>query len=417
VSKVGGTPIRAVGITATTINLGVIIAAGSPGTAFGASLNYDTDATTAIVRAMVEEVNASGGIAGRQVVVSYAYNDNTNGASDNQARQQEAICTRFTEDEKTFAVLAFNPAGVNYAYPCFAKHQTPIIDMLLADADTQLFQELSPWLIAPVEVNWGRMARTLPHALADAGYLDKTMGVFTYDRPTSRRTVKTLQDEIERRGGEVLEIAYSQATYDGLASSISAAILTFQSKHIDRVVMWAPQCGPLLIFSAQAESQQYRPRYALTTYNTPAYCASQVKPSSQLKGATGVGFLPASDASFEGAPPTTPREKACFARISKHTGETYSERAASGNAGFALGVCELFGFAQQALAPAKGLPLGNAEVAAYAARLGTSYLPINTFRTSFSPTKLDGADAYSLLDFREGCTCFGYSGGLRDVEG
>jgi hypothetical protein len=170
----------------------------------------------------------------------------------------------------------------------------------------------------------------------------------------------------------------------------------------------------LIVFAGQAKSQQYAPRYGLTTYNTPSFCATIV-PAEQLAGAAGAGFLMANDVSGTGAPPPTAREKACFVRIAKHTGGTYTQRGSSGDAGFALGVCEELGFLQFALRPATGLHVGNADVAGYVARVGTSYPSINVPRTRFGPDKLDGADQYSALDFHADCTCFHYKGGWRDI--
>lgn len=405
---------RSVGITASTVKMGVVIAAGNPGTAFGTSLSYDTDASTRIVQGMVNEINATGGIAGRKVLPIYAYNDNTDGSASAQTRSQTEICTRLTEDEKVFFVIAMNPAGLNYSYDCYAKHQTPLIDLLLADADAERLAQLSPWVIAPIAMNWGTMARVLPGALSEAGFLTQKMGLFTQDRPALNRSAKVLMGEIGKRGGRFLATATFKPTYDGLAADTAAAVLSFKDKGVDRVVVWAPQCGTLLAFSRQAQSQGYSPRYGLTTYQTPAFCAGLVDPS-QLKDAAGAGFLMANDVSGSSAPPITPREKACFDTVKKRSGDNFTKRGASGSAGIALASCELLYFAQKALAPGAGRAIGNGEVAGYVARLGTSYQAVNVAKTSYGPNKLDGAQVYARLEYRTSCSCFGYVGGWRDI--
>lgn len=407
---------RSVGITASTVKMGVVIAAGNPGTAFGSSLSYDTDASTRIVQGMVDEINATGGIAGRKVLPVYAYNDNTDASGANQTTTQTEICTRLTEDEKVFFVIAMNPAGLNYSYDCYAKHQTPLIDLLLADADTERLAQLSPWVIAPIAMNWGTMARVLPGALNDAGFLTQKMGLFTQDRPSLNRAAKVLISEIEKRGGKFIATATFKPSYDGLAADTAAAVLSFKNKDVDRVVVWAPQCGTLIAFSRQAQSQGFSPRYGLTTYQTPAFCADSglIEPS-QLKGAVGAGFLMTSDVSKAGAPPITPREKACFDTVKKRSGDTFTQRSASGNAGVALATCELLYFAQKALAPATGRSIGNGEVATYVARLGTSYQAVNVAKTSYAPNKLDGVQVYARIEYRTSCSCFGYAGGWRDI--
>ena len=64
----------------------------------------------------------------------------------------------------------------------------------------------------------------------------------------------------------------------------------------------------IFVFSASAESQHYRPRYAIHTGIAPQASMQSNAPAAQLAGAMGLGFAPTLDSDTDGiTPPGTKR--------------------------------------------------------------------------------------------------------------
>jgi ABC-type branched-subunit amino acid transport system substrate-binding protein len=407
------------GISGDKVKIGFIIASGSPGGAFGASLAYNEDTNTRIVKAYVEEINATGGVAGRTVVPAFAYIDNTDQSEGTQTRLQNEACVAMTEDAGVFAAIALQPQGIVYAYDCFARHKTPLIDATLAGTEQHRMEELYPWLVAPVYMNSTRMARVLPEALRQQGFLTQKMAILSYDRPDLVSSAKkVLVPELNRLGGKVVDEVYMQSTYEGLSSGTAAAALKFKNNGVDRVVMWAPGGGALIFFARQAESQNYRPRYGISTYDAPALVQTTLGAAApeQLKGAMGAGFIRSSDMADAQSGPLNAREKACFDVVRKRAGLSYtSRRQPNSAAGYALATCELTRFLKASLESRIGTPVAQADLGAEVARLGRSYLPVVIPASSFDRRKMDGAAVYHQLLFSDDCDCFKYRGSSRPV--
>ena len=405
-----------VGIDDETVKVGFVIAAGNPGAAFGIPVAYDADTNVRIVRALVDELNDTGGLAGRRVEAVYEFNDTTNQDSQEQTTQQNAICASLTQDHKVFLVVSITVNGQGYAYECYAKAGTPLIEGSLGfGVDQQRWDGLSPWLFAPVYMNLTRMARLLPEVLAQRDFLTQKMGVIAYETPSLRQSAGLLVAELERRGGKVLDTVYMTPTYDGLGSGTANAVLRFSALDIDRVVMWAPEGGALLLFANNAESQGYHPRYGVSTFDAPALMARTLRPS-QLRGAVGVGFLQGRDLADAYAPPLNPRERRCFDVLEKRTDTRYTSRNQNSGAQFGLAACTLVWFTRDALARAAGAPLGNAEVGSRITALGDSYVPVITVGSAFGPQRLDGINHYRHLVYDESCTCFRHTGPWRQLR-
>lgn len=397
-----------------SIKVGIILPAGSPGTAVGVPFSYDPSDLQKIVRAVLDETNATGGLGGRQVEPVWASNDNTDTQAETQTREQNRICTLLTEDKKVFMVFNFSSLGANFAYDCYASHKTPLLDTPFAlESDQQRLDEMDPWLVLPVSLNFTRMAKLLPLALRDQGFLTQKIGVVGLDLPPVKRSAqKVLVPALEAAGGKVVEQVYFTPSYSAAGAAIANAVLAFKDK-VDRVVFWSPGGGAALLFPRQADSQGYHPRYAITTYDAPALTQDYV-PASQFKGAVGVGFAPQTDLADKVATPLLDTEKACFAVVNKRAGTALATRRQNTAAGLALGACEFFSLMKEALAPVVGKPLATNEVASYVYALGTGHSPVMAVRSRFGKGRPDGIVAYSHLAFDDACACFAYQGPWRD---
>ena len=71
--------------------------------------------------------------------------------------------------------------------------------------------------------------------------------------------------------------------------------------------------GAALFFPTQSESQTYRPRYGLSSYNFLQPFIMANAPAGQLTGLSGAGWLPVLDVLEEHAPAATPEMEQCLA--------------------------------------------------------------------------------------------------------
>ena len=111
--------------------------------AFGVNASYGED-NGKFIKA-VEEINATGGIAGRRVAAVVAEQDQTDQSQEDETREGNEICTRLTEDEHVLMVLNF-VLGARYSYECYARHQTPIYPWV-SSIDAVAMRGLQPWLL------------------------------------------------------------------------------------------------------------------------------------------------------------------------------------------------------------------------------------------------------------------------------
>ncbi len=96
-----------------------------------------------------------------------------------------------------------------------------------------------------------------------------------------------------------------------LFSQANNAVLKFRSAGVTHVIT-VPTGGALpFAFMPSAESQGYRPRYAMNSLEIPAFVDLNV-PNAQLKDALAVGWLPTSDVLTPQRPNDNPAERLCF---------------------------------------------------------------------------------------------------------
>ena len=398
-----------------TIKVGMVIDTGNPGAAFGVDASQD-EHTADYAKALVADMNSHGGLGGRKIQLFIAKVDTTDQSSATQTRLHNEACTSLTEDKKVFVVVI---AALNsfYGFGCYASHHTPALpgDPFSDDADLRQFL---PWVLPGLGPNFTRVAGYFPAALKAQRYMTNKMAVITYDTPGTRRAVKTLISNIGKQGGKVIDSVYVPVTYEGLASSIASAALRFQQNGVDRVVAF-PASGAWFVFTKQAESQRYRPRYALTSYDTPQSYIDQLPdgarvPPEQLKDAVGIGWEPGSDVPDPVYPPTR-NEKACWAVINKRTGSNFSGRDTENSGSPALSLCGLFWVLRAALAPTATTQLRQVDVIKYMTALGSSWEPLSVPRSYFAPGRVDGAAVYRYLAYDAGKDRFTYTSGWLDV--
>ncbi len=426
---VNGIP-QGVGITSKTISVGIWYETNGDAlnAAFGAT-GLSTGNEQADAKAVVEDINAHGGIAGRKVVpVYYALNAQT---TDSYASIDQQACDRFTQDNHVFAVMGkgltdnfmaciaragvmdMNSATITYPdrvlmnqYPLYFDAGTLTNDRIFVQQVRSLKQQgyFSGWdasLGAPSKTSrtkigvlsigipeWNRPLHSafLP-ALHAAGYTVSPQDIFQIANPAS-----TSQE------GNVL-------------SAIAAAELRFRQDGVNHVILLDSNGDLLLFFSRDAGSQHYYPRFGVSTASAPETleAAGDVSPQA-LNGTMGFSWdagldLPPSQAAhYQSA-----AGKACLKMVDKRTGQNL-EKLGPNAEGIAIGHCDELYLLRDGINHA-GASITAASVEAAIQSLHNSFPSAGFLQEYFGPGRHDGVELGWNEAWNSGCTCMKFTSG------
>jgi len=396
------------GVTADKIKLGFIIVENNQKMlSFYGVQGGATGDTKQQVNAVVNDLNARGGILGRKIEPVFRTLDSTDTTD-----QFPSFCAAFSQDEKVFAVLS--PWNSNAAFhACLAKAGTLYITDALDQEDQETFQEFKPYLVSGMMTS-SRGAVSLARALNQAGFFaaGTKLGVIRINNPTGERVYNnhfkpTLAS---------FDVIPADVTYSGLTTRAGVdAAQRFQGKGINRVAFITARGGPALGFMTAAQSMGYFPLYGIASPDSPAFLA-QNAPYPQLRGAFGAGWAAGLDVFDREGPPRTPAEQRCF-EVHAKAGTTYSARGGEDvGAYIALTFCDMLWLLEEAGTKA-GRTLNVGSFATALGQLGTSHQTTATFGTTYSPTVYDGANQFRTLTYDDSpsCRCFKYTGPAQTV--
>ena len=359
----------------------------------------------AVARAVVADINARGGIAGRTVVpVFYDYQT---ADLPNPSLGDQKACTRYTEDRPVFAVVAAVGPTTDLLPECLAKAGVPLIANDNIPRPQALFERLAPYLYSTASPTMEHFVKAvIPRAVAngylgkwdvvrgDAGTAPVKVGLLVSDSPAGELFVKLVTAELTRRG----VTAFTTFAANPLdASQMQAAVLRFNGEGVTHVI---PEALNLLLFPQAAESQRYRPRYLVSTAQA-LLLVQGTAPPAQMKGALGAGYFPSYDVDNAHDPgEVSPYEKQC--KDAQRRGGTNPDQR---NAFNAMGkACDGFRFLETAIAKG-GL---STDAMRRAVPLLASIDPAGAFSISFTGGRLDGAAAVRDIGYDVGDRAFYY---------
>jgi hypothetical protein len=402
---VSGPTGTALGVTATTIKIGVFTAQGFGDFAASAGFSIATGDQQAEARATIDHINAHGGLAGRKIIPVF-HDMSVAGAATNVDSEYAAACAAWTEDDRVYAVVS--PVGTvdNALYDCLSQKGVPVI--AAGDSnDASFFEKYGNWYYQPADMNLRRIMSNLADGLFSAGFFgaNPKIGVIRVDNTNEKTAVeKGLVPALARHG---LKLADSFAVPGGTdVSGYQAAVLRFQAEGITHVLF--TYLGSPLLFMSNAENQQYRPRYALHSRNSPATVLQGSASVNQQRNAMGIGWQPMNDVDEAHDPGVlNPRQRLCLQLLQK------SGQAGNGRVAALLGLwmCDNFLFLQDALRQAPDFSMAGLKAGAES--LGT-FPAASTFRSTITRGQLhDGAGAYRLFAFKDACSCYQYTSPAR----
>jgi hypothetical protein len=409
--NVGGTTgsfARARGVTATTITIGAAIPTGTGSVAatFGISGAGAVDEAE-MWDAVVADVNRSGGLLGRKLVL---YNHSIDLASyvANPAQTYAEVCADFRDDHKVFAAFVYvaDPS----LRDCLARMGSPLVLYgAFSSVPAAAYGEHGgSYLYGPSSITQERQAQLFIESLMARSFTQKwdianggpgiapvKLGLIHADTPDANNLYAAYGRELAKHGWRFSDtVTYSGDASTALASTQST-VLKFRAEGITHVF------GASAFFLQYAESQGYRPRYAYLPGLGALGAANS--PARQLKGALTVGWAPTQDVNAAQDPGDTPGAARCRA-VMKTAGLPLGNRQ---DLKLMYAVCDAVYSFQAALTTGRqpsvpGLRGGYEG-------LGRRFGPAITFAASFGPGHHHGVDFVRDMAYDSGCSCLKYT--------
>jgi hypothetical protein len=386
---------------------------GAANAALGIATSASNDPKS-IMNALVAALNREGGLAGRKLSVDY---DTVDSTSSDYSTQANAACAHFTQDDPVPVVLDLAFGNRYGMATCLAKRG--VADFGFGTSDT-VSDNAVHLFAAP---DWMTSSRRYPAVITGlhaSGYLTakNKIGVLLESCPYLRRAYQqTVLPTISKFGlnlvdTESLGCTAGFSSAGPASASIQSAALRFRSHGVDRILMVSDyEQVALLLMSNYAESQDWRPGYMLSSTAQTEVMRPNI-PSGQWPQLHGIGWSPGLDID-DPHKPLSAADKRCLSLI-KQSGGTVSGWQ---NIYVATTICSDVFFLDAALRKSGANAQGSALMAAVGA-LGTSFVSpgIVEGRTSFGPSRRDGAGAVAPFGYVAACRCLKYTGAAFTVS-
>jgi len=241
-----------------------------------------------VARAVVDEINAKGGVAGKQLALSVRTVPNAPTATEAVLQQ---VCVQGTEEDKPFAVIVAAAVPVTVVQCSAVAHGLLTITMdawqqsIYNDAKGRLFA-VGTNGSADIERQYG-FAPTLlqtKHALDG-----KTVGILNQDQPADRApAAAALKASLAKMGIKVAAEATAPLQALSSCAQTDAAIQKMQQAKVDFVFLVAQNlCGSSLVNAANKVG--YKPQWATLGNNVNDTVAQFYAPSkANYDGAWGI---------------------------------------------------------------------------------------------------------------------------------
>lgn len=375
--------------------------------AFGAS-SVDYGDQEAQAKAVIADINARGGVAGRKLMpVFYDYDY----SATNPSANAQAACTRWTQDRPVFAVVVMlQHAAEDELSSCLAKRQTILINATPWGRPNAVYSRYSPYLYGLHEASLERQVPVWLQRLRALGYFTgwdtnlgrpthapAKVGILSYGALYGPEFTKIVRTELGKLSQHVAATFDASGDTSQLSNEMSAAVLRFREAGVTHVI---PPPILMTFFMPAAASQNYRPRYAVDSGISPLGMQS-FAPVGQLSGAMGVGWIPTADVDNARHPSDVGAAESRCRKVMESAGQGTSARDA-----FRLMVraCDGLNFLATAIAHGGLSPLGVRNGVAALGSLPSAA----TFNMTFPSGRPQGASAVRDLAYREDCSCFEY---------
>lgn len=288
------------GVTADTIKIGYqIVDLGELQERLGfVVVDYGgPDGIKKQIEAVVNAVNANGGLGGRKIEPVIKVYD---GAQDSP-ETAESACNAFTQDDQVFAAV-LQGAFQNNARPCFAQRNTLVIDETLIAQDQAEFERLAPYLWSPTFPEYGSFLNAQLAALQQGGWLNGASGVaiVSADSEVARRQVdQTVKPFLAANGNVPNQTFFVDSSNTGtLGAGSSAALAGASNGGLNRIlVVGGARILPVLLSTPEAQALVGKALFSVSSYDSPLFLQDNpgTLVTETLEGMLGFGFQPPND--------------------------------------------------------------------------------------------------------------------------
>lgn len=382
-----------------------------------AGFHYNEGSVRADVDAIVKDLNARGGLFGRRIVAVFHDNKSADIAADANSAT-EGTCTKFTQDSRVLVVVNAKLPDSDSWRACLQRSRTSLLSRFPALWDDSILRAYGPNLwstlwpsVTPFVPAWLDRLQVQGYfagwntSVGEPGEGKARVGILEPDTSVGQRTAAAIQVQLRERGIEVAATySYADST-SSYGSQMPAAVLRFATAGVTHVLTVPAVPLPWLMFMNAAESQRYRPRYALNSwmYPTPTKeCCNP--PLAQLRGSVGIGWAPTYDVATPQLPPVTQAQGRCLAIM----GRAGVSLPNTSSRGLAFSLCDGFGLLVAGAQAAGGLT--QVHLRQGISRLAPRLPMAATFGNR--PSTGDQAQPGVSRDiaYQEGCSCFAYRG-------
>ena len=395
------------GVTADEVRVGfVILELDKLAKTLGFKLPPSGD-LEAQINAIVDDVNSSGGIAGRRMVPVIRRFE---ALTDSQANE-EKLCTAFTQDDKVFAVVLQGQFQAT-SRSCYARARTIMLDTTAFPLEQSAFEELAPYLWQPSYPEYGEVSAAMIADLDQAKFFaGHTLGVVGIDNPQNRAVyenrISAQLDDLGIRAAAVRWIDGSSSAT--LQTGQDQAVSAFKSAKVDRlVVVGGQRLAAFMMITAQ--KQNWYPAFALSTFDQPDFGIRNYPES--MVGSVGVSLSVAFDVGDDQLEwPSGPGEKRCVATL-EGGGDRFPERT---NARQGLLYCDAAWLLQDGFRGSTG-PVNATAFRRGVFGLGDTFEPAAAYAARFEVGRYAGAFGFRRMRYERRCNCMVLVGETKTFE-
>jgi hypothetical protein len=396
------------GVTDSTIAIGLPYCndCAAANAALGAG-GEDPGDTRRYMQAAIDDVNARGGVLGRELVPVFFEIS----AADDIASSQQQACEAFTSDEKV-QMIFFRGEIV---YECALDAGIVVGG---GDATGPVFEKY-PNLFAPASIRLERLFQVTVRSMVKARWHETQpawptgrIGLLTWDTPDYRYAMENgYLAGLSEAGLEATDVRYiavpaAAGSIAEASAAISNAVLSFRSQGIDHVFIGDGQAGIFagagltFLFLSNAQSQGYFPRYGFNSNNSPDFDSH---PKEQLVGMLAIDSFDTEAKKDEGIELNPVRER-CF-EVMRAAGLPVGQAQTQA---VAIGACEQAWFAE-AIVSRAGDDTTLPGMIRAGESLGTAYRSPYSYGNRLGPGQHDGVALFRALAWDEGCSCNKYT--------
>jgi ABC-type branched-subunit amino acid transport system substrate-binding protein len=392
---------HAAGLTDDEIKIGIVHTKGAEQAAASIGAPGALVDFKAAFQTLIDDVNANGGVDGRKLVpVFFAFNPTAP-----VPVQEEEACTLFTQDDPVFAALISN-VHTDTLLSCLKDAGVITIASPGVSSDDAATFKAHPEMAAAGTFDLTRSMSVLVDGLAKAKFFTKgaKIGVIHSDQPNSVRAVAVFEKRLKKLGVEVTEKFAITPDISSLSAGAAAAVLRFSTAGIDHVVNIGLNGPGTFLFMKQAESQGYKPKYGISSFDEPSGLTGVASPDS-LGRTSGVGWFLANDVAN---PKASETGQHCLDLVN----------AAGGNLTNSYSVVAVLAYCDQLNIFKAGLEGGGGKspnlksfergLAGLGNQAPESASLVGPL--AYSKARRDGATTAQLLAYDAACDCFSYTG-------